>query len=64
VAGDPTVVVADEPTAELDPDNRTRILGLLLQLAGSGSIVVVATDDPEVVAAFPRVVRLDRGRLT
>jgi putative ABC transport system ATP-binding protein len=61
VAGDPTVLVADEPTAELDPDNRQRILALLT--GTPGRLVVVASDDPEIVATFPRVLHLDGGRL-
>ena len=62
-AGDPTVLVADEPTAELDPDNRSRVLALLAERSGRGGIVVVASDDPEVVATFPRVIELADGRI-
>jgi ABC-type lipoprotein export system ATPase subunit len=64
LAGGPTVLIADEPTAELDPENREIVLGLLLDHAAKSNIVVVASDDPEVVAAFPQVVELDRGRIT
>ena len=62
-AGDPLVLVADEPTAELDPDNRSRVLALLAGLGAAGSIVVVASDDPEVVATSPLVVELAEGRI-
>lgn len=63
LAGHPDLLVADEPTSELDPENRARVLSLLLQHAADGAIVVVASDDPEVMAALPRVVELDRGRM-
>ncbi|HEV2361205.1 MAG TPA: ATP-binding cassette domain-containing protein [Acidimicrobiales bacterium] len=63
LAGDPGVLVADEPTAELDPDNREIVLDLLLEAAARGKIVIVASDDPAVISRFPRVVELDEGRV-
>ncbi len=64
LAGDPALLVADEPTAELDPDNRSGVLALLADRCAGPTIVVVASDDPEVVAMFPRVVSLGDGRIT
>jgi putative ABC transport system ATP-binding protein len=63
LADDPRIVIADEPTAELDPDNREKVLSLLLERAARGRIVIVASDDPAVVARFPRVVELEAGRV-
>jgi ABC-type sugar transport system ATPase subunit len=63
LAGGPAVLIADEPTAELDPENRAIVLGLLMAHAAGPHIVVVASDDPEIVAALPRVVELNRGRI-
>jgi putative ABC transport system ATP-binding protein len=63
LAGDPRIVIADEPTAELDPDNRENVLSLLLERASQQRIVIVASDDPAVVARFPRVVELEAGRV-
>lgn len=63
LAADPVVLVADEPTAELDPENRERVLRLLTGHARRGRIVVVASDDPEVIGACERTVELDGGRL-
>ena len=63
LAGDPRILIADEPTAELDPDNRENVLSLLLERASRQKIVVVASDDPAVVARFPRVVELEAGRV-
>jgi putative ABC transport system ATP-binding protein len=61
LARDPLVLVADEPTSELDPTNRIRVLGLLTAHAARGNVVVVASDDPEVVDECASVVTLDRG---
>jgi len=63
LALDPLVLVADEPTAELDSGNRERVLRLLSERAQRGAIVVVASDDPDVLAACARVAVLDRGRV-
>jgi putative ABC transport system ATP-binding protein len=58
------VLLADEPTSELDEVNRGMVLGELRQEALRGSIVVVATHDPAVVDACDRHYVLDEGRLT
>lgn len=63
LASDPAILVADEPTAELDPENRARVLDLLTALGRRGRIVVIASDDPEVVAICGRSVSLDAGRI-
>ncbi len=63
LAGEPRIVIADEPTAELDPDNREKVLSLLLERGSQQRIVVVASDDPAVVARFPRVVELEAGHI-
>lgn len=52
-----------EPTGELDPENRAVVLGLLLAHAAKSNIVVVASDDPEVLSALPQVVELRRGEV-
>jgi putative ABC transport system ATP-binding protein len=61
LALEPTVLVADEPTSELDPGNRERVLGLLTALARRGRVVAIASDDPEIAAACGTVVALDHG---
>jgi putative ABC transport system ATP-binding protein len=63
LASDPAILVADEPTAELDPGNRARVLDLLLGLTQRGRTVVVASDDPEVVATCQRTMVLEAGRI-
>ena len=42
----PSVILADEPTGELDTDTAGRVLELLRQVAGGGAAVVIATHDP------------------
>lgn len=63
LASDPAILVADEPTAELDPGNRARVMELLTALAADDRIVVVASDDPEVEESCARSVALDAGRI-
>ena len=55
---DPPLVLADEPTGNLDPDNASLVLDALAEAAGEGRTVVVATHDPAVVARADEVVRL------
>jgi putative ABC transport system ATP-binding protein len=58
------VLLADEPTSELDETNRGLVLGELRAEATRGSVVVVATHDPAVVDACDQHYVLDDGRLT
>jgi putative ABC transport system ATP-binding protein len=57
------VLLADEPTSELDHANRARVLDLLRASADRGAVVVMATHDPEAAAVCDGEVRLDDGRL-
>ncbi|MCB0968097.1 MAG: ATP-binding cassette domain-containing protein [Ilumatobacter sp.] len=60
--GDPPLVVADEPTASLDSESGHVLLTVIRRLTASGTAVVVASHDPELVDAADVVVRLDDGR--
>src|SRR5687767_4407622 len=57
------VLLADEPTSELDEMNRGLVLAELRAEAARGAVVVVATHDPAVVEACDRHYTLDDGRL-
>ncbi|MBC9732441.1 ABC transporter ATP-binding protein [Nocardioides marmotae] len=57
------VLLADEPTSELDEGNRGLVLAELRREAERGAVVVVATHDPAVVEACDDHVALDEGRL-
>jgi cell division transport system ATP-binding protein len=60
----PDVVVADEPTGNLDPLNTLEIIKLLEKINDLGTIVLLATHDKEIINALKRrVVTLDRGRV-
>ncbi len=58
------ILLADEPTSELDEGNRGLVLAELRAEAERGSVVVVATHDPAVVATCDLHYALDEGRLT
>jgi cell division transport system ATP-binding protein len=58
----PLILLADEPTGNLDPSTGEGIMGLLDDINGTGTTVVMATHDHRVVNAMRRrVVQLDRG---
>ncbi|MCP2274649.1 cell division ATP-binding protein FtsE [Nocardia amikacinitolerans] len=60
----PLVLLADEPTGNLDPDTSGDIMMLLERINRTGTTVVMATHDNHIVDAMRRrVVELDRGRL-
>ncbi|KKP37908.1 cell division ATP-binding protein FtsE [Candidatus Peregrinibacteria bacterium RIFOXYC2_FULL_33_13] len=60
----PKLIIADEPTGNLDPDNSKEIIQLLLKLNSFGVTVMLATHDREIVNSIQkRVIRLDKGRI-
>lgn len=64
IVADPTVVVADEPTGDLDADTSLQILDLLVQLNGQlGTTLLMVTHDADAAAIATRRLRLDHGRL-
>lgn len=63
LANDPAVVLADEPTGELDATTAVRVLGLLRERAALGAAVLVVTHSPDVAVASDREIRLRDGRV-
>lgn len=60
----PDVILADEPTANLDPYNSFEIVRLLIKIYELGTTVVLATHDKEVINALGmRVITLDNGKV-
>jgi putative ABC transport system ATP-binding protein len=64
LAQEGTVVLADEPTSELDAVNRGRIVALLRAEAERGAAVVLATHDPDAAAECDAELHLDAGEAT
>lgn len=64
IATDPTLIIADEPTGNLDSENGTQILDVLRGLsAGSGTTVVMATHSEAAAQWATRVIRMKDGRV-
>lgn len=60
----PELIIADEPTGNLDPINTAEIIALLKKINELGTTLILATHDKEVVNSLDkRVVTLDRGRV-
>jgi len=60
---DPPVILADEPTASLDPDNGQRIADELRAMAQAGKTVVTVTHDDKLVALAGQVLRMKSGQV-
>ncbi len=64
VVNRPTILLADEPTANLDRETAADILDIFAAFHQVGVTVVIATHDPQWMAHLsPRILRLERGRL-
>jgi putative ABC transport system ATP-binding protein len=63
LANDPPVILADEPTGELDSVTAARVLELLRERAGAGAAVLIVTHSPEVAGTADREIRLLDGRV-
>ena len=64
IVAEPGLVVADEPTSELDAASRDVVFSLLKGAAARGATVVIATHDPELVEQSDDIVSLRDGALT
>jgi len=64
LAGQPDIILADEPTADLDPATAWGIISLLDEINKAGTIILMATHNAEVVNTLSRrVIYLDRGKI-
>ncbi len=64
LCADPPIILADEPTGNLDADTGAQVLDLLTRLARErGKTLILVTHSPDVAALADRTLRLDHGRL-
>jgi len=60
----PEIILADEPTGNLDPDTSEEIVLLLKQISQAGTAVVVATHDYHIIRTFPsRIIKCENGKV-
>jgi putative ABC transport system ATP-binding protein len=63
LVGDPTLILADEPTGNLDSHSSAEVLGLLAKLHTSGRTIVLITHDADVSAAADRTIHVRDGQV-
>jgi putative ABC transport system ATP-binding protein len=63
LVGQPIVILADEPTGNLDSVSGGAVLALLTRLNTEGTTIVIATHSPEIARSVPRSIRLRDGSL-
>ena len=62
---DPEIILADEPTGNLDPETNEEILKVLTEISRSGRTVVMATHNYPLIQKFPgRIIKFENGRVT
>lgn len=64
LANDPALIVADEPTGNLDSRNSQDVFELFNNVVGSGKTLLMVTHDKELASRVPRVVEILDGRIT
>ena len=65
IAGNPSVILADEPTAALDGENGRAIMKILADIAREqGHAVLIVTHDPRLLPFADRIVHIEDGRIT
>ncbi len=64
LANNPEVIIADEPTGNLDSKKGQEIVGILRQLNQSGITLIVITHDPDVAKAAKKTIRIHDGRIS
>jgi putative ABC transport system ATP-binding protein len=64
LANDPAVILADEPTGNLDPETSQQIIGFLEEFNAEGKTIVMVTHDPRAAKRAKRTLRLQNGAIT
>lgn len=61
---DPEMILADEPTGNLDPETSEEIMLLLKEISRSGTAVIMATHDYHIIRTFPsRIIKCENGKV-
>ena len=63
LAGDPSVILADEPTGALDSRTSREVLSFLQELNQEGNTIVLITHDNSIAVKAQRIVRLQDGKI-
>jgi putative ABC transport system ATP-binding protein len=63
LAGEPEVLIADEPTSSLDRGSAENVIQVLQNIHSGGKTLLLSSHDPRIIAIADRVFQLDRGRL-
>jgi len=63
VANTPAIILADEPTGNLDRGTSEEIMALFNDMHASGKTLIIVTHDMHIASYADRIIRLDRGRL-
>ena len=64
IAASPKLLLADEPTGNLDPETADEVFSLLIKLVnGAGMAALIATHNPEIAARMDRILKLEQGKL-
>ncbi len=63
LANDPAVILADEPTGNLDPETAAQVITFFQEFNAEGRTIVMVTHDPKAAERAKRMIRLTNGRL-
>ena len=60
---DPEIIIADEPTGNLDPATSIEIMSLIKEINNNGTTIIIATHDYEIISKFPEnTIRIEKER--
>jgi putative ABC transport system ATP-binding protein len=63
LANDPKIIIADEPTGNLDLKSSDEVMNIMKKLHDEGRTIIMVTHNPEITENCDRVIRLRDGRI-